>query len=335
MSHLPALLTVSALALSGASFTTLSTTTSPSAAAAKPECIAESTLGGARVMQGQSAKIDPNTLSQAQAAAMNRDLRQELRQSPTGARVDTNRRIDVYFHVITGNKKQGAAVGQGRGAVSNKRIRRQIDVMNKAFAGRTSPQSHGTRFRFVLRDIDRTRNPRWYDHRIYDGRTGKAEKNMKRTLHRGNLRDLNIYTGVPSYRKFFLLGYARFPNEPVVRRDPRMDGVNLLTASLPGGNIKGVGKRYSRGDTSTHEVGHWLGLFHTFQDGCGRRNDFVTDTPAEARPQFFCNKKYDTCNAPGLDPVHNFMDYGTDGCLTQFTSGQSDRMRLTWRAYRR
>jgi hypothetical protein len=70
------------------------------------------------------------------------------------------------------------------------------------------------------------------------------------------------------------------------------------------------------------EVGPYLGLPHTFEQGCEGHGDYVDDTPAMATPTSGCPLGKDTCPEPGLDPIHNYMDYSYDTCYTQFTSGR-------------
>ena len=92
---------------------------------------------------------------------------------------------------------------------------------------------------------------------------------------------------------------------------------------------------YDLGKTLTHETGHWINLAHTFEGGCGSKGDFVADTPAQKIPTGGCPEGKDTCKGdPGLDPIHNYMDYSFDSCYSEFTPGQVQRMRDAWLFYR-
>jgi hypothetical protein len=222
--------------------------------------------------------------------------------------------IKVAVHSIK-PRKRGGGIGP-------KRIRRMIDVLNGAYRGAQKGSAFNTRFRFRLDSMDWTVNRRWYHTRD----STKAERNMKRALHKGGSRMLNIYLSKPGGG---LLGWATFPQSYANHK--KMDGVVIHQDSLWGGPAA----PYNKGDTVPHEVGHWLGLYHTFQGGCSVLNDRVTDTPAEQSPEFQCHRGRDTCpRKDGRDPIHNFMDYSADRCMNMFTRGQNERMILHWRAYR-
>ena len=212
--------------------------------------------------------------------------------------------VNVYFHVITDGSN---------GVVRNSEISAQMRVLNDAYA----PWG----WSFNLAATDRTDNAEWFND-CYSN-----ERAMKDALHQGTADDLNVYTCVPGP----YLGFARFPSEYDSR--PTLDGVVLLYTSLP----RGGEPNYDEGDTATHEVGHWFGLYHTFQGGCSKNGDYVEDTPAEKSPAFECPVNRDTCTGaknPGLDPIENFMDYTFDSCMFEFTSGQDARMDEMFSLYR-
>jgi hypothetical protein len=222
--------------------------------------------------------------------------------------------VPVYFHVVT----DGAT-----GAVTDAQIAGQIDVLNNTFAGGEGGSDTG--FRFTLAGITRSDNASWF----YANPGGADEDTMKRTLKQGGDNALNLYsTTAGDY-----LGWAYLPDITTKAGQVHRDGVVFDWESIPGTSTTYAG-RYDQGETATHEVGHWLNLEHTFFGGCNAKGDFVSDTPAEKTPTSGCPAGKDTCNAPGLDPIHNYMDYSYDSCYTEFTPGQVQRMRDAWLLYR-
>jgi hypothetical protein len=219
--------------------------------------------------------------------------------------------INVYAH----------AINNGAATATRKQIVDQIAVLNEAYRGRTGGAA--TAFQFKLKSVQFPATTGW-DNLAYGS---AAEVEMKSTLRVGGSADLNMYfTSLADN----LLGWATFPAWYTAQAE--MDGVVVHVESLPGRtDFAGY---YDEGDTGTHEVGHWLGLFHTFQNGCSSFGDYITDTPAERMPAFECVER-DTCNGdPGLDPINNFMDYTPDACMDEFTGGQAQRAAEQWVAYR-
>jgi hypothetical protein len=97
---------------------------------------------------------------------------------------------------------------------------------------------------------------------------------------------------------------------------------------------------YHQGRTATHEVGHYLGLFHTFQNGCAAATppgcyttgDRICDTNSEQSYHFGCPSGATSCGSP--DPYRNYMDYTDDLCMTNFTPEQARRNRCTLEFWR-
>lgn len=153
------------------------------------------------------------------------------------------------------------------------------------------------------------------------------ELEMKKALRKGTYADLNLY-----FEPIFdYLGYCYFPTDTSGSdEDFYLDGCTIYSFSVPGGSET----NYNLGLTVVHEVGHWFGLYHTFQGGC-LVGDRVDDTPAEASYASGCPTGRDTCpNDEGEDPIHNYMDYTYDTCYEEFTTGQMDRMYTQWNTYR-
>jgi Pregnancy-associated plasma protein-A len=232
-----------------------------------------------------------------------------------GKKGKTSAVIPVWVHVIN----KGA--GFDNGNVSDAMIRDQIRVLNESFNGWTGGTNSG--FAFDLAGVTRTTNAQWF---ALGTASVDVELAAKTALRRGGPGTLNLYLADASP----WLGWAYFPSI-LTSSEADLDGVVVDWRSLPGGPFA----IYSEGDTGTHEVGHWLALYHTFDGHCGKNGDYVADTPAEQSPAFNCPVGRDTCNgSPGLDPITNFMDYTQDSCMYEFSPGQVERMQAAWAAYR-
>ncbi len=211
--------------------------------------------------------------------------------------------FDTYYHVVCDDN--------GNNCNTDAEAQAQMDVLNAAFAGSTGGTA--TPFQFNLVEITRTNNSSWNTA----GYGSAAERQMKESLRQGDATTLNIYSARIGGG---LLGWATFPND--YASNPLMDGVVILDESVPGGSAA----PYNEGDTGTHEVGHWLGLYHTFQGrGCKGNGDFVADTAPESTSASGCPVGRDTCRGDGPDPIYNFMDYTDDSCMFEFTPGQTER----------
>ncbi|KAK1968612.1 extracellular metalloprotease [Colletotrichum sublineola] len=215
--------------------------------------------------------------------------------------------VPTYFHVVASSQSVA------NGYITDKMVNDQLAVMNEDFA------PHGISFNLV--ETTRTINPTW----ARDG----SETAMKRALRKGDYGSLNLY---------FLsslggnLGYCYFPtNASPGSTNYILDGCSILSSTVPGGSTT----NYNLGRTATHEIGHWFGLYHTFQGGCSGSGDSIADTPAQASASSGCPVGRDSCpSQAGVDPIHNYMDYSIDSCYEEFTPNQQTRMYSFYNQYR-
>jgi len=216
--------------------------------------------------------------------------------------------IQTYWNTITiGNDDEGS--------ISNDKITQSINILNAAFE---------PNFSFTLVESVEENN------KSYWGIKPGGDHLMKNALRKGNCAALNIYSTKLSNK---YLGWATFPDK--CASDTAYDGVVIDSGTLPGGNIS----PFNEGDTLTHEVGHWLGLYHTFHsgtspNGCTGLGDMVDDTPASRIPNRGCPAETDSCDNGVNDQITNFMDYTDDSCKEKFTPGQFTRMDSLWAIYR-
>jgi len=270
-------------------------------------CLTPTTDGTTASARGGSGDTRPVSASEQRAidARTQRILKAkgyDASAAPTSGTV-----VPVYVHKMLSST--------GAGDVTSRQISRQIAELNQDFGGGESRFAADSEFTFTLAGVNAYYKDQWHvDH---------ASLKYRAATRQGGANALNIWLV-----DFKYLGIATFPWD--YSKQPGADGIRVDYGSLPGGPIA----NYDEGKTATHEAGHWLGLFHTFEGGCTERNDEVADTPAQSSPTFGCPIGRDSCDLPGLDPIHNYMDYSYDSCYDQFTPGQSSRMSSMWAAYR-
>lgn len=210
--------------------------------------------------------------------------------------------IEVRFHHIT----YGAS-----GLIKKQQRVKQITLLNNAFKGT------GLVFSYKEEHVQYIDNKNWY----YMGHGSASEREAKSSLGADARKYLNFYTGGLGKG---LLGWATFPFD--LAGDPTLDGVVVLDESLPDGKAT----PYNLGMTGVHEVGHWLGLFHTFQGGCNSIGDHVDDTPAHSdanyeKPEI--GLPHNACIIGEYAPIHNYMNYVDDDWMKEITVGQEQRVK--------
>ena len=257
--------------------------------------------------------------------------------------------IPVVIHIIHNGEPVGTAPN-----ITDAQAMSQITVMNEDYRRlmgsrgyNTHPDGADVEIEFCLASVDPDGNPTNGIDRQNLGQSSWSTADINSTVKPNTIWDptkyMNMWT--VNFSDSTLLGYAQFPNN---------SGLSGLNANNGGANTDGVVANYNAfgsmdhddgtfimnatyqyGRTMTHEVGHFLGLRHTWGDNwsqgdpddasCGV-DDFCNDTPNSGRPQFGCPTGADTCPGGAVDMIENYMDYTNDDCMNIFTQDQKDRI---------
>ncbi|NVB80007.1 MAG: hypothetical protein HOV81_16545 [Kofleriaceae bacterium] len=218
-------------------------------------------------------------------------------------------RVPVYLHVV-----RRAPQGEGDMPVAHAR-EITIDLLNEEFAAQDIP------FQFDLAKIDYI-NADDATYRLVQ--SSNEERALWDLAQVAGRRNLNIYIVGPR-DDTRVTGWAEFLVNPALQR-----GDHVVLRYLPS---KGA---FSDPLVPVHEVGHWMGLLHTFHFGCGglMHGDLIRDTPTQATGHSSCDAAYDSCpDDAGTDPIDNIMGY-SHACRGTFSPGQIRRMKFLWRTVR-
>lgn len=244
-------------------------------------------------------------------------LNSEHRAAP-----DSIRYIPVVVHIIHNGGVEN---------ISDAQVESQIQVLNEDYGKFTGTNGDGngadTRVRFCLANIDPDGNCTNGIVRI------KSPLAAHQTYQRAMLKELSFWDNT-RYMNIYVVksingsvgGYSSFPGGPADE-----DGM-VVRHTLFG---RSIGTASGLGRTTTHEIGHWFGLYHTFNNGCGTDvctdGDYVCDTPPQAEPSFNC-ATLNSCSNDSPDEndlKENYMNYTPDNCQNMLTQGQKDRMHAT------
>lgn len=244
----------------------------------------------------------------------------------------SNYLIDIWVHVL-----RNSTATQGDIPVAE--LYEQVAILNEDL--RAIPGGYGTagsdgRLFFRVKGYDFYDNTTWYN----DG--GAYYNSIVQT----NDPDhdprfvVNVYTNTAGGA----LGYVPFlPHQFPGSIGAKSDRVVIEWHSFGRQWNTFWVNQYDLGRTLTHELGHYLGLEHTFASGgcpdgaspaCFGNGDWICDTPPENTSTGGCPASKDTCAGIGPDPIHNYMDYSYDLCMDQFTLQQMRRIRCTVEHYR-
>jgi len=263
---------------------------------------------------------------------------------------DNTKRIPVAVHVI----HNGEPIGIGAN-ISYEQIVSQIEVLNEDFRKKVGtngfnkhPDEVDTEIEFYLATTDPEGNTLAEPgvDRVNGGRAvwpkGPVRNTIDEFIKPVTIWNPNEYSNIwtVNFGGFVsrdLLGYAQFPSNSNLRGleadggSAETDGIVIgykYFGSSEKGNFPDLVAPYDLGRTTTHEVGHWLGLRHIWGDGDCLADDYCDDTPCAASPNSTCTVNL-SCNSK--DMIENYMDYTVDNCMNIFTRDQRRRMQTVLR----
>ncbi len=246
-------------------------------------------------------------------------------------------RIPVVVHVIH-NSTSGNIEGSN---ISDAQIYSQIDVLNEDYRRMAGTPGYNTnevgadmQIEFFLANIDPDGHPSTGINRVYSSRRSFNVLSETSTIANLSYWDANKYLNVwVTTLSGGYLGYAEFPignydGLEITDIDEKTDGVFIDHRAF-GRNTGTVEGPYAFGRTTTHEIGHWLGLIHTWGDArCG--TDYCDDTPQaeSSNNTVVCTPVYSSCRGTTTrNMIENYMDYTVDSCMNIFTQDQKARVR--------
>lgn len=248
---------------------------------------------------------------------------QSSHKSKTGATVYT---IPVVFHVVYNDYTDNIHKSQILDAmrILNEDFRRlNADTTNTR--GIFKPLAADIEIEFALATLDPNGNPTDGITRTQSTLSVDATNAVKSVVSWNRNKYMNVWVvksiGISTGTSGVILGYSSFPQAG--GQSGTNDGTVIRHDAL--GTI-GTGTRGGR--TLTHETGHYLSLYHTFQSGCSG-GDQVSDTPPSAQANYGCDLTLNSCSNDSpdmLDQIENYMDYSDDNCQNMFTDGQKTRM---------
>jgi len=244
-------------------------------------------------------------------------------------------KIPVVVHLL----HTGEPIGEGYN-FSKERVIAQIRTLTEDYGRKentpgfnTNPNSGDARIEFILAEIDPDGNPTDGIVRVdmksvhLPPSTGDIIQTCSKYSYWNPDQYLNVWSMDLGFHPAILLGRGRFPvtDLPGIPQDEGADGV-LINASNFGDGETNSEPNYNLGRTLTHEIGHFLGLLHTWGESCATYTDYCEDTPPTETATNGC---------PSVSPVscdgrpvmiENYMDYSYDRCMNTFTLDQIARM---------